>query len=108
MNAIRSIGSARHNAMQKDDLGSILGHGNIRVVDTLELIGKSGELMIVSGEERAGSDVIVDVLDHSAGYSQAIVCAGASAHFVEHEEAAGSGVIENVCRLDHFHHESRL
>ena len=66
--------------------------------------------MVVRGEERLGAQprVVVDVLDHRPGDRQAVVGAGAAPDLVQDQQAARRGVVQDVGRLDHLHHEGGL
>ena len=62
------------------------------------------------GKERARAQagVVVDVLDHRPGNREAVVGACAAADFVQYEQAAVGGVVQNVGCFHHFHHKGGL
>ena len=94
--------------MQEHDLVVPLLHGDVEVADAGELFFEIGQFVVVRGEESAATDRVVDVLDDAPGERQAVVGAGAAADFVEDDEAAWRGGVEDAGRLGHFDHERAL
>ena len=64
--------------------------------------------MIMCGEKRLGAHLIVQMLDHAPRQAQPVKRAGATANLVEDNEAARRGVVQNIGRLAHLHHEGGL
>ena len=66
--------------------------------------------MVVRREKRAGAGSIsrMQVFNYSPCNREAIVSASASSDLVEDDEAALGRVVENVSRLVHLDHESRV
>ena len=64
--------------------------------------------MVMSGKQRLGSNLIMQMLDNGPRQAQPIESAGAAPDFVQHNQAAVRGVIENVGGLTHLDHERRL
>ena len=77
----------------------------LQVADAVELFGQFGELVVVGGEEGLGAGAGVDVLDDGPGQRQPVVGGGAAADFVEHDEAARRGGVQDNGRLGHLDHE---
>ncbi len=66
--------------------------------------------MVVCGKKRAYpfAPYGVQIFDHGPCYGYAVVCAGAAPYLVEQHERSRCGVVENVRRFEHLHHECRL
>src|SRR6516165_6286882 len=62
----------------------------------------------MSGEERFGADLVVQVLDDGPREAEAVEGAGAATDFIEDDQAALGGVVEDVSSLAHFDHEGGL
>ena len=67
-----------------------------------------GEFVVVRREQRPAADAVVQVLRDAPGQRHAVVGAGAPADLVEDDEAQRRGVVEDVRRLGHLHHERAL
>ena len=80
---------------------------DVVVFDAFEGEGKVGEFVVVGGEEGFGFDggFVVEVFGDGPGDADAVEGAGAAADFVEDDEAAGGGVVEDVGGFLHFDHE---
>ena len=48
------------------------------------------------------------MLNDRPGDREPVIGAGAAADLIQDEQAARSGVVENIGSLEHFHHEGRL
>ncbi len=64
-----------------------------------------GQLQVVCGEEGARADALADVLQRSAGDGQTIGGAGAPANFIQDEQGAGGGLVQDGGGLHHLGHE---
>src|SRR5688572_19091218 len=66
--------------------------------------------MIMSGEERSCPEMlpVMDELGNRPGDAQAIVGARTASNFIQKNQAAMAGRIEDVCGLQHFHHKGAL
>ena len=57
------------------------------------------------GEQCLGADVTMDVLDHGPGEREAVISGGPAADFVQHDQAARRGGVQDHRGLGHLHHE---
>ncbi len=96
--------------MEEDHLLAAVVHGYVIVDYVGQPLRQIGQLVIVGGEEGLGPQggVIVDVLHHGPGDGHAIVGAGAPPDLVQDQQAAVGGVVKDVGRLHHLHHEGGL
>ena len=110
VDAVGAIGGTIDNPVQEDDPTVLLKDIHARTMHEREDRFEASQLVIVGGEEGLAAQFgdIVDVLDDRPGDGQTVVGAGAAADFVEDDKAAGSGVIEDVGRLEHLDHEGAL
>ena len=58
------------------------------------------------GKERLGPAGGVDVFDHRPRDGETVIGRGAAANFIQQDQRARRGRIEDRRRLGHFHHES--
>ena len=68
-------------------------------------LGELGQLVIVRGEQRLGANVLMDMLDHGPSQREPIIGGSAAADFVQHDEAARRGGVQDHRRFGHLHHE---
>ncbi len=66
--------------------------------------------MIVRREQGFGRDiaVIVQEFGHRPGDTDAVKSRGATTDLVQHNQAPGGRMIEDIGGLGHFHHKGRL
>src|SRR5436190_10919834 len=64
--------------------------------------------MIMSRKKRAGSSLVVQVLDHGLRNSQAIIRTGTTPDFIEDDQAMARGMMNNGSCLLHLNHEGAL
>ena len=76
--------------------------GHLRV-----FLGQRDHLEIVGREQGHGAKLPSQMLGCSPGQRQPIEGAGAAADFVHQYQAAGRGMVQDVRRLRHLHHEGR-
>src|SRR5579871_3231860 len=105
--AVAAVSFAGLDFAQENDAVACLLDRDAEITDTIELVGKFGELVIMGGEERLRASALVDELDHRPGKGEAIVRGGASADFVEDDKAARRGRVEDDGCFGHFDHEGR-
>src|SRR5260370_8600226 len=72
------------------------------VLDRRKKIGELGELVIMRGEERARTRVLLQMLNDGPGDGKAVERGRAAADFVEKDQARGSGVIGDCPDLTHL------
>jgi hypothetical protein len=92
---------------EKDHLVVPFADGDAEVGDVVVLFGESGEFVVVGGEEGPWASV-GEVFGDGPGEGQAVEGAGATADFVEDDEAGGRGVVADVGGLGHLDHEGGL
>jgi len=64
--------------------------------------------MIMRGEQRFCADLIVQMLNDAPRERKPVERARAAADFVQHDQAARGGVVQNIRRLGHLNHERGL
>ena len=96
--------------MQEDNIPIRFGHSNVVITHARKHIRQLGQFVIMGGKQCfcAQLRVIVDIFNDCPGDGDSIVCTGAAADFIQDEQAAGGGMVENVCHLDHLHHKCGL
>src|SRR5688572_29155621 len=108
LNAVALVGSTVHNLAKKNDLIVPLAHGHIEILQARQTPGEFSQFVIVRGEKRARADLIVEILHNAPSERQSIKRAGAAPDLIEDDEAARTGVVEDIRSLAHFHHEGGL
>ena len=95
---------------QENDLIIHLLNGNIVVLDTLEAFLHLVQLVIVRSKQRTCLcfRVFMDMLYNCPGNRNTVVRRCTSSQLVKKHQTARRKVIQNISRLIHFHHESRL
>ena len=64
--------------------------------------------MIMSGKKRPGAKRGVEIFGHGPGDAQAIEGARATSDFIEDDQAARGGVVQDIGRLVHLNHKGAL
>jgi len=66
--------------------------------------------VVVGGKKsvRAKVWVVMNVFHNRPGDGYTVVGAGASTDFVQDEQRAGRGMMEDICGFDHLDHKGRL
>ena len=66
--------------------------------------------MVVCREQRARAESlrVLDKFGNGPGDAQPVIGAGSTPDFIEQNQAACGGAIENMCSFDHFDHERAL
>src|SRR6267143_744775 len=105
--AVAFVGTAGFDASKKNNFAGCFFDGDVHVFYRGEKFGKLGQFMIVRGEERAGTGVLLKMLDNGPGDGEAIERGGAAADFVEEDQARRRGVIENRRYFAHLHEKGR-
>ena len=77
------------------------------VVETIELGRERGELVEMRGEQRTATVLFVQMLDRGPGNRKAVEGRRASPDFVENDQRAFAGLIENGGGFHHLDHEGR-
>ncbi len=66
------------------------------------------QFVIVRGEKRLRADLVMEMFYDRPRETEAIERARSTADFIQYDEAARRGVVENIGGLAHFHHEGAL
>ncbi len=66
--------------------------------------------MVVCGEKSLCPQlwVVVNILYHRPGDRDSVICARSTSNFIQNEQAAGSGIVENGGSLNHLNHKGGL
>ena len=107
MNAVRPVGDAGHDLVQKNDLVLPLAHLDGGIGKMRQLFRQCGELMVMGGKKRPAAVDVVQVLQRCPGDGKPIIGRRAAPDLVEDHEGALGCLIEDRRRLDHLDHEGR-
>src|SRR5205085_3336759 len=107
VDAVALLGDAGRDAVEEDEVASLLGYLHVKIAEARQRLGQLGQLVVVGCEEslRAQARVVVYVFEDGAGDGEAVVGRGAAPEFVQEDERARRGVMKYVRRLDHLGHE---
>ena len=83
----------------------MLGRVQVHVGAAVDFSGECRELEVVRGEQRKGPHARGDVARHRPGERQTIEGTGAAADLIQQNETARGGVMQDVGRFRHLHHE---
>ena len=108
MNAITATGSTGDDAVEEHDIVVVFADGDVPVGGLFESGGEVGEFMVVGSEHGSAAGFVVEEFGDCPGERNTVVGAGTASDFVEDNEAAGGGGIEDAGGFGHFHHESAL
>ncbi len=110
MDTVRAIRAPRDDLVQEHHPVFGFADRHVVVAHPRQQVAELGQLVVVGGKQgaRAQARVVVDVFDHRPGDRQAVVGARAAPDFVQHQQRARGGVVEDVRCLDHLHHKGRL
>ena len=86
----------------------VIGHLEMRVTAGRPVLGKLRELEVMGREQGIGLIVPGKPLGHRARQCEAVVGRGAAPDFVEQDERAIGGVMQDLRGLAHLHHERAL
>ena len=104
------IGGARHDFSQENHLIAPLFHRDIVVFHIGQLFFQSGKLMVVGGKQGFGPQFfgVGSIFQHCLGDGHTVISGGAAANFVQNQQTAGSGMLQNGSHLRHLHHKGGL
>ncbi len=94
--------------MQKDNVIVPFFDGHVEIADSRQRFLQLRQFMVMRGEQRPGSNGIMNVLDDGPRQARAIVGARAAANLVKNNQTAIGGRVENSSRFDHLDHEGTL
>src|SRR5690242_2199807 len=96
MNAVAFVRGARDDLMEEHYLIVPFLNGDVEIANARQLIFKIGELMVMRREERAATNLVVDVFDDAPRQRKTVVRTRAAPDFVENHEALRRRGIENA------------
>ena len=99
MDAVALVRAALDDLVQEHDLVIPLPNGDVEVGEARQPAGQLGQLVVVRREQCLGTDPVVQVLDDGPREAQAVERARAAADFVEYDEAAIGGVVQDIALL---------
>ena len=108
LDAVAFVCAAFDDLAQEHNRVVPLAHGDVVILDARQALGEFGQFVIVRGEQRFRTDLIVQVFNDAPREAQAVECARATTDFVEDDEAARRGIVEDVGGLAHLDHERGL
>ena len=108
LDAVGFVGGAGEDFAEEDDVVVPFADGDVVVFDGALGVGEVAELVVVGGEEGAGLDGVVEVFGDGPGDGEAVEGGGAAADFVEDDEGAVGGVVDDEGGLVHLDHEGGL
>src|SRR3954452_2618696 len=108
LDTVGPVRRAGLHRVEEDHASLPLASRDVDVRHPWQLPRDGGQLQVVSSEERPRPDAAVDVLKHRPRDGQAIIGRGAATNFVQYEQRALCGLVQNRRRLDHLGHEGRL
>ena len=95
--------------MQPDGVIPFLDRDTV-VANPAQLSLDLGELVVVGGEKRARTLIAgaMQVLDDRPCNAEPVIGGSSPAYFVENDETPVGGVVKDVRRFVHFHHEGGI
>ncbi|MEY3460037.1 MAG: hypothetical protein RL215_3194 [Planctomycetota bacterium] len=108
MNPIAASGGAGDDAVEEDDVFVAFADGDVPVGGLFEGGGEVGEFVVVGGEHGPAAGFVVEEFCDGPGEGDPIIGAGTASDFVEDDEAAGGGCVEDAGGFCHFDHEGTL
>src|SRR5205085_10479927 len=84
VDAVALLGDAGRDAVEEDEVASLLRDLDVEVAQARERLGQLGQLVVVRGEEGLGAQtrVVVYVFEDGAGDGEAVVCGSAAPKLV--------------------------
>ena len=98
----------RNDSMCKEHLRVDLANFDVKILDTLELLLEIRQLMVVGGEHRLCANAVMDKPRNSPGDRYTVIRGRSASNFIQQDQTAPCGVVENVGALLHFHKEGAL
>ncbi|MPM99231.1 hypothetical protein SDC9_146422 [bioreactor metagenome] len=88
MDAIRTVGTARHDVVQEDHLIVHLGNCHIVITHTWQQRAELGQLMIVGGKQGAGFEagMVVNKFHDCPGNGKAIIGRSTAADLIQDQQ----------------------
>ena len=93
--------------MQKHDAVLVLDRIQMHVGHLAILLCQPGELEVMRGEQRQRLVLLHQMPGNGPGQRQAVEGRGAAADLIHQHQAVRPGVVQDVGRFGHLHHESR-
>ena len=107
VDAVAPVGRARHHPVQEHHPIAALQHLDLEARHPGQLVSQVGQLVVVGREQRLAAQlrIVVDLLHHRSRDGDPVERAGPAPDLVEHQQALGRRVPQDVRRLDHLDHE---
>ena len=86
LDAVAFFGAAGEDLAEEDDLLVPLLHGDVVVLHGRAALRERGDLVVVRGEEAAGTDVIMQMLGDAPRDAEAVEGARAAADLIEDDQ----------------------
>src|SRR5512137_680949 len=102
LESVALVGGPFLHRVQEYERIAVLGRVEMHVLAGRQFLGEGGQLEVVGGEERVGTDLAADVSCTGPGERQAVVGAGAAADLVHQHEAVARCIVENVRGFGHL------
>ena len=110
VNAVRAVRPTGHNLVQKHHPTLGLGHRHVVVSHARQHVSQLGQLVVMRRKQGEGFQLgmAVQVLNDCPGNGESVVGAGAAPDFIQYQQAAWGGIVQDVGCFDHFHHKGGL
>ena len=105
MDAIGTVGGARHHLMQEDDAVIPFAHLHRIGRHAVQPFAQRHHLVIMGGEQSAAFVGLMQMLRRRPGDGQAVIGGGAAPDLVQYDQRFRRGLVEDRRRLHHLHHE---
>ena len=88
----------------------MLLHGNAEILHAGELFLQLRQLVIMGGEQRFRPQLsgVSHIFQHRPGNAHAVIGGGTPSDFIQHQQAIGGSVAQDIRHFGHLHHKGRL
>ena len=108
LNAVAAVGGPGLHLAQEGDASAGLLHRDVKILDPRKLLGQLGQFEIMSGEQRLGAHLVMQIFHRRPGDREPIVSGGAAANLIKDHETALGSVVQDIRCLTHLDHEGGL
>ena len=108
LDAVGLVRRTLHDLAQEDDLLFPFADGHIVILHARPGTGQIRQLMVMRGEQRAGLQLVMQVLRHGPRDGKTVKGSRAAPDLIQNNQGTFRGVIQNQGRLAHLHHEGGL
>ena len=105
LDTVGAVGGTGANLVQEDNAALPFLHPHGGVGQALQFLRQHRQFVEMGGEQAAAAINFVQVLDGGPGDGQPVEGGGAAADFVEDDQRAFAGLVQNCRRLHHLDHE---